>query len=185
WLDRRKPEPASPHFMRNAPAQSRPAAAHPAAAAATGRLGGRPVGAVALGAPGAPVGDGRGGRDTVGEVMSPRAEAAKEAKRKAFAADRARMQARIASSRGGVSSSSGAAAAATAAATTASSQQQQQQGTFQKQPRGFDSAAAPLSSSENPATGLSTPFSAAVSDGRSRISPKNANLVGGGGAFSS
>ena len=97
-------------------------------------------------------------------------------------------QARIAASRGGVTSGAAAAAAAASspATTTAPPQQQQnQQGTLQKQVRGFDSAASPLSSSEAPSTGLSTPFaSPAVTAGR-RISPQNANSDGGGGSFSS
>lgn len=95
-----------------------------------------------------------------------------------------KKQARIASSRGGASSGGGAAAAASAAAATAASQQKQQkQGTFQKQPQGFDSAEAPSTSLSSPFS--SSPTSAAVADARRTISPQNANLSGGGGSFSS
>ncbi|CAM9110107.1 unnamed protein product [Ectocarpus fasciculatus] len=98
WQGRAEPEPARPHFMRNASPQQKPRASPAKPAPATAAATVVPGGGVTAGSAVAP-GEASGGGK--GEGVSPEEAARKEAKRLAFMEDRARIQARIAASKGG------------------------------------------------------------------------------------
>ncbi|CAB1105172.1 unnamed protein product [Ectocarpus sp. CCAP 1310/34] len=98
WQGRAEPEPAWPHFMRNASPQQKSRAPSAKSAPATAAATVVPVGgaaAVSAVTPGEASGGGKG------EGVSQEEAAKKEAKRLAFMEDRARIQARIAASKGG------------------------------------------------------------------------------------
>ncbi|CAM9981145.1 unnamed protein product [Pylaiella littoralis] len=159
WQGRGEPEPARPHFMRNAsPKQAAPVgeAAAPAPAAA------------AWSAETTTGGGGREGEGFTAGVSSEEA-ARKEAKRLAFMEDRARIQARIATAKGGGGSAPRPAPPTNASPPAPAAQPRE---TVQTQPR-FE---APLARA--PAAGLSSLLATPGGDGGGLFSDSPSFLDG-------